>query len=94
MIREFSKKHAGSGDAEFRQWLAENPDGFFVNLTSGRTGLLHRGDCPHMKYPPDDLSNLVTRRKWVADSRRELEDHAREKGIELSDCDSSRCHRP
>ena len=94
MLREFSKDRAGSRNAEFRQWLAENPDGFFVNLTRARTGRLHRGDCPHMKFRPNDPFDLVIRPKWAADKRRELEEHARAAGIQLSDCDTSRCRRP
>ena len=32
----------------FRDWHRANPDGFFLNLKTERSGLIHRVDCLHL----------------------------------------------
>jgi hypothetical protein len=77
--------------AEFRRWIEEHPDGYFVNITGPKTGRLHRGDCPHMVFR--EPVDLVSRKKWVSEDRTELEQHAREQKIELTPCDTRKCRR-
>jgi hypothetical protein len=58
-MRDYSNDLPGSGDAEFRRWLTDNPDGFFAHVIGAGRAMLHRWHCPHMKFGPGDASNLV-----------------------------------
>ena len=86
VVRDFANDTAGTGDAEFRRWLTENPDAYFVNVTGPERGMLHRGRCPHMKFGPDDPMSLVTRPKWTSEDRRGLEARAQTEGLVLEKC--------
>jgi hypothetical protein len=94
MIRVFGTNVPGSGNAEFRQWLADNPDGFFVSLKNKRSGTLHRGNCPHMIFRPGESFDLVKRPKWASSTRRDIKDRAEAEGVSLAPCDTSVCRRP
>lgn len=89
-MRVFRDDAPGAGSTEFQSWLHAHADGFFVNITGRAHGRLHRGNCGHMIFRPGEPVNLVKRPKWAADTRRELEEHAREEGVSLrlcSNCD-------
>lgn len=86
-MRDFSEDLAGSGTAEFEAWMIENPHGYYVNLTSARRGLLHRGGCWHMSYGPGE-ANLVSHRKWTSAERRELEERALREQVKITLCKS------
>ena len=79
-MRDFENDRLGSGDCEFRRWLTENPSAYFVNVLSQHRVKLHRGRCPHMKFGPNDPTNLVKRAKWTSGDRRELEARAQREG--------------
>lgn len=85
-MRDFSIDSAEDGDAQFRRWLTENPDGYFVNVIGATGGMLHRGRCPHMKSGPDDPTNLVTHTKWTSRDQRELVARAEHEGRRLQRC--------
>jgi hypothetical protein len=71
--------------------MEENPDGYFINITGPRTGRLHRGDCPHLRGC--ESVSLVSKQKWTADDRRDLQAWVRKEAVELLPCDTSKCQR-
>jgi hypothetical protein len=85
-MRDFRDGVPGQGDVEFRRWIEENQDSYFVNLLASNRGMLHRGRCHHMKFGPHDETNLVRRLKWTSDTRGELEMRARRESVELLRC--------
>jgi hypothetical protein len=89
-MREFSDGKLGAGDSEFRKWLEDNPDHFFINLRGPRKGMLHRGHCPHMIFGPDDTTNLVRNPKWASPNRRELEERAKREFMAFTMCQDCR----
>lgn len=88
-MRDFGDGLAHGASEEFERWMADNPNGYYVNLLSARRGLLHRGGCSHMRFAPGQ-ANLVAHPKWTSMERGELERRASRENVELalcSDCD-------
>ena len=85
-MREFGGGLTGAGDAEFRSWLRDDTEEYFINFRNDGNVMLHRRRCPHMVFGPGDTSNLVAARKWTSPDRRELEDRARREDLVLEYC--------
>ncbi len=85
MIR-FERDPAGEASTTFWQWLQTHPDGYFINLTSSGRGLIHRGNCGHMKFTYPEQTNFLSREKLCAQDRMELERYAADKHFQLEDC--------
>ncbi len=65
------------------EWLAENPEGFFINCRSASDMMLHRPSCPHLKGE----TNLTSRRKVCSLDRKQVVRWADERGtLEICDC--------
>ena len=72
----------------FWRWLQENPEGFFVNIVSPRSALIHRGSCWHMHFANPAQVNFLGTEKWCGAERAELERTAEARGIALRACTS------
>jgi len=87
-IIEFERDVNGKGSAEFWSWIQGNPQGYFLNIISPRHGMIHRGDCSHMKFPDPDAANFVLHEKWCAKDRETLEEYAAARQITSRECSS------
>lgn len=82
MISQFHKTLQANAHAEFQNWRRENMDGFFLNVKTKKTGMIHRSNCLHPGSPDwqanelGDLGkqmkvcslNLVAIHKWATNN--------------------------
>jgi hypothetical protein len=61
---------------DFVKWLAENPDGYFINCRTASDMMLHRPSCHHLI----DEESLTSRRKVCSLDRDQLVRWAKKRG--------------
>ena len=86
MIEKFDKPEH---DAGFRRWMAEHPDGYYVNKTGASQGMLHRVGCPHLGTGEGVI--CTTNSKLCSDSAEELKREMRGMAWQLSVCSQAIC---
>lgn len=89
MIEEFSDDTRQDAHQRFQRWRHNNPAGFFLNLESGSSCLLHKVACAHhgnTKWGVDGGHSLTRKRKICASSIAVLEAWASSHGISLRRC--------
>jgi len=74
-----------SNDA-FRQWMRDNPSGFYVNERGSKDSMLHRVGCWHLGS--GEGLNCTTNIKICSNVIRELTGWAKGKGLRLARCSS------
>jgi hypothetical protein len=66
---------SNTADIEFRQWLKNNQDGFYIQCTTSSRFKLHRATCKHLGFDNVDV-DLTQKQKVGSTKRAELEEWA------------------
>jgi hypothetical protein len=56
-------------DAVCAHWLQTNPDGYVINLQTGRKAMAHRVECSHINPPTATMQHTHARPKACGDDR-------------------------
>lgn len=73
-------------DADFKAWMQNNPEGFYVNAPSGKAPMLHRVGCSHLGG--GEGMNSTKNAKYCSTQVQELISQFSKAGLEMcSTCD-------
>jgi hypothetical protein len=63
---------------KFEKWRDRHLRGYVVSSRSKNNAMLHRADCGHLVFSPNDNVSLTAAPKYCSTDKRELENWARE----------------
>jgi hypothetical protein len=80
-MKQFEDKNSRD---EFRQWMKNNPQGFYINMRGRKDPMLHSVGCWHLGS--GEGMNCTTNPKICSTDKQELINWTRELALELDIC--------